>query len=97
MWAVVSQFEEPCALRLLGVQEQNSLNSASVAFQPIQLQLCSQVWTEGRDEEEEMDGEVRGKDEGSVNKATRPIRHSLTAESTWSNPIMCAHVYMTFH
>lgn len=43
-WMIVTQPEESCVIRLLSIQEENSLNSASGAFQPIQLQLCSQVW-----------------------------------------------------
>lgn len=50
-------------MRLLCVQEQYSLDSASGAFQPIQLQLCSQVWTESSDTQMEM--ELRGKHECS--------------------------------
>lgn len=55
--AVVTQPQEPLVLRLLGVQEENSLNSPPDAFQPVQLQLCSQVCTGGDDREVEMDGE----------------------------------------
>ena len=81
-WAVVSQFQEPCALRLLRVQEQNSLNSASVAFQPVQLQLCSQVWTGSNDKEVKKDGEVREKHwHWEWNSRSR---NSLTVESTRS-------------
>ena len=40
---VVSQFDERGALRLLGIQEEDSLSSAPGSFQPIQLQLHAQV------------------------------------------------------
>lgn len=44
---VVTQRQDACSLRLLGVQERNPLDAASGAFQPIQLQLRSEVCTGG--------------------------------------------------
>ena len=83
-WPVVTQRQGPCSLRLLGVQERNPLYAASGAFQPIQLQLRSEVWTGGDEAEVDVDGEVRGKHDNEF----QSISHSHTAESKPSSPFM---------
>lgn len=49
-WAVVTQPQDSRVLRLLAGQEKNSLHSAPGAFQPIELQLSSQVCAEDNEE-----------------------------------------------